>query len=161
MHIDAYQDQDRQAVVQLFERFQDFLVDLDPLGRLQRSPGFGDAYLKRTLKQVTEHAGVFYVARDQGSVIGFVVAIVLPPVATDDVGLVPAMRGRITELYVDTPYRRRGIGKLLMKRAEEFLKERGCQFIRVEVFAPNVNAYDFYKGLGYQDYDIDLMKRLD
>ena len=161
MQIDDYQQHDRQDVVWLFERFQDFLVDVDPLGRLQRPPGYGDAALQRTLKQVAEYNGVFYVAHDQGSVIGFIVAIVLPPIEVDDVGVIPARRGRITELYVDTPYRRQGVGRLLMERAEASLKERGCRYIRLEVFAPNTNAHDFYKRLGYQNYDIDMMKRTD
>jgi ribosomal protein S18 acetylase RimI-like enzyme len=158
MQIGEYKVQDRQAIVRLFDDFQEFLVDLDPLGRLQKPSRYGEAALSRTLEQIAESKGVFYIARENEHVIGCVVAVILPPVAIDDVGVVPATRGRITELYVDSRFRGRGVGQLLMAKAEKYLIESDCDFIKVEVFAPNTRAHDFYNRLGYQDYDIDMLK---
>ena len=47
-----------------------------------------------------------------------------------------------------------------MQDVEKYLLQRGCDVIRVEVFVPNQDAYQFYKNLGYQDMDIDLIKQV-
>lgn len=160
MTIRSYQPHDQPQIVTLFEEFQDYLVSLDPLRGLRRLPGYGEYYLQKTLDDVAEHDGVFYVATDLDVVIGFVTGIVMKPTQGDLLGLVPSIRGRITELFIRQSYRGQGIGTRLMQDVEKYLLQRGCNVIRVEVFVPNQDAHQFYKNLGYQDMDIDLIKQV-
>jgi hypothetical protein len=43
---------------------------------------------------------------------------------------------------------------------EQYLRDKGCELIHIEVFAPNKNAYDFYKAQGYSDRMIVVVKEL-
>jgi ribosomal protein S18 acetylase RimI-like enzyme len=45
-----------------------------------------------------------------------------------------------------------------MHAAEQYLMQHGCDVLRVEVFVPNQGAHAFYRKLGYQDMDIDMVK---
>lgn len=157
VQIRDYVEADRPAVKQLFSQFQTFLIDLDSMGRLQREAGYGEAIMSKTLADIRTSGGVFLVAEDLERIVGFVVALILSPI--DEVGVIAAKRGRITELYVDTGSRGKSVGRLLVQRAEEYLRSAGCQFIKVEVFAPNQSAHGFYRHLGYRDYDIDMIRR--
>ncbi len=159
VQIRDYAEEDRHVIVQLFEEFRKFLIDLDPIGRLEPTPGYGEAILTKTLVEVRTSSGAFLVAEDQERIVGFIVGAILSSI--DEVGVISAKRGRITELYVDARSRGKDVGRLLMQRAEDYLRSAGCQFIWVEVFAPNENAHSFYRHLGYRDYDIDMIKRVD
>lgn len=58
--------------------------------------------------------------------------------------------GYIFELGIDKQYRAGGIGKTLVKRAEEKLKKTGCKSILVDANKES-SAINFYKKLGYMD----------
>lgn len=70
-------------------------------------------------------------------------------------------RGWVNYLAVDPEYRRRGIGRALMKRAEEELRTLGCPKINVQVRTGNISAVAFYDGIGFTSDDVISMgKRL-
>jgi hypothetical protein len=76
----AYENQYRAQIIKLFEDFQDYLVELDPLKRLRRLPGYGEQITEKTLKEMDEQHGAFYLAVDAEKVVGFIVGIVqMPP----------------------------------------------------------------------------------
>lgn len=53
-------------------------------------------------------------------------------------------------VWVDEPYRRHGIGRQLMTRAEQEARQRGCQYARVAT--SQYQAPGFYAKLGYIVY---------
>ena len=57
-------------------------------------------------------------------------------------------------------YRGLRLGKKLMRQMENYFKKNKCDAIRVEVFAPNKNAHNFYERLDYLDRVIDMVKLL-
>jgi ribosomal protein S18 acetylase RimI-like enzyme len=70
-------------------------------------------------------------------------------------------RGWINYLAVDPTVRRKGIGRSLMKRAEEVLQAVGCPKVNLQVRAGNDVAAEFYSSLGYaKDEVISFGKRL-
>jgi len=70
-------------------------------------------------------------------------------------------RGWLNYLAVDPEFRRRGIGRRLVARAEEILREAGCPKISLQVRAGNVTAIEFYRALEFQPDDVvSLGKRL-
>ncbi|MFG0252156.1 MAG: GNAT family acetyltransferase [Phycisphaerales bacterium JB038] len=70
-------------------------------------------------------------------------------------------RGWINYLAVDPAHRRRGLGRLLMERAEDLLRQRGCPKINLQVREHNADVIAFYESLGYRnDHVVSLGKRL-
>ena len=55
----------------------------------------------------------------------------------------------IEGLVVDRTYRGRGIGKLLLTRAEEWARANGCLLVRLRSTAARIDAHLFYEHLGY------------
>ncbi len=49
---------------------------------------------------------------------------------------------------------------MFIKKMEEFLKEKGCEYIFIGVNTFNENAHEIYKHLGYADVGVDLMKKV-
>ncbi len=50
-----------------------------------------------------------------------------------------------------------GIGRALMKAAEDWLKDRGCLRIRLMVRGDNPTAKGFYSALSYNDEDVLIL----
>ena len=70
-------------------------------------------------------------------------------------------RGWINYLAVDPDQRGRGLGGIMMKRAEEMLADVGCPKINLQVRSNNTAVVEFYRELGYEVEDrISLGKRL-
>ena len=58
-------------------------------------------------------------------------------------------RIRITELWIEEKYRKRGIGKQLMDKAKSRAKQRGARMLILETQSCNVNAIGFYLHEGF------------
>ncbi|RZT23502.1 GNAT family N-acetyltransferase [Fictibacillus sp. BK138] len=54
-------------------------------------------------------------------------------------------------LVVDTAYRGKGIGKHLMRKAEEWAIEKGYSEIRLRSGGHRKEAHDFYERIGYEN----------
>jgi ribosomal protein S18 acetylase RimI-like enzyme len=59
--------------------------------------------------------------------------------------------GYLWALRVIAPFRRRGIGRVLIESAEQILKESGIVFARLAVERDNTLAMALYQRLGYQN----------
>lgn len=59
---------------------------------------------------------------------------------------------QIQFLWMDSSLRGQGYGTKLMKRIEEFAKEKNCRMVKVDTFS--FQAPNFYKSLGYEVYGI-------
>ncbi len=81
----------------------------------------------------------------QGSdsrVLGWVHSYLSPLVVTE-------LEAEIGGLIVDEKYRGQGIGKLLMRHAEAWSIEKGCQALRLRSNIIRKNAHAFYERIGY------------
>ena len=79
----------------------------------------------------------YIVCKDGDKVIGFIGAWLI------------ASEGQITNLAVHPDYRKKGIGKKLMKSLISSLKEEDCNAITLEVRESNTVAKNLYKNLGF------------
>jgi len=71
-------------------------------------------------------------------------------------------RGWVYSLASDPDRRGLGIGRQLMRAAEDWLKERGCPKIQLMVRHDNESAQGFYTALGYEVQDVvTIGRRLD
>ncbi|WP_420550125.1 GNAT family acetyltransferase [Litorivicinus lipolyticus] len=70
-------------------------------------------------------------------------------------------RGSVNYLAVSPEHRGQGLGRLLMGRAEGYLKARGCPKLNLMVRTSNAEIRGFYQALGYQlDEVVVLSTRL-
>ncbi|MDQ3099597.1 MAG: GNAT family N-acetyltransferase [bacterium] len=155
-----YTDKYKKQVIKLFEDFQDYLISIDPLKRLRRMPEYGEHILSETLTDANKHKGKFYLLVENEAAIGLVAGLIKEQTDDDLLGATKALKGRVTQLYLDERYRGQGLGKKLMLKIEAYFKENGCNYVLVEVFVPNVVAHSLYNNLGFQDRDIDMIKEL-
>ena len=116
--------------------------------------------MHRAEELLSSRTGLFTVAEDETGIIGFVVATVHHTTPIQELEGPAETWGRVDELFVRPVFRGRGLGRELMGHAEQFLRAAGCASVRVEVFAPNVLVHAYYRGMGYADRDIDMIKLL-
>lgn len=158
--IREYEPKDFDEILPLADRFEDYLIALDDMGRLRREKGFAQQYLSYTIQEMQQKNGKFYVAYDGEKLIGGIVGVheENSPQLTVEQG--ERKCGRVSELFVEEEYRGQGIGKLLMEKMENYFRETGCDDIIIESIFPNKNAQGFYKSLGYKERSIELLKEL-
>ena len=68
--------------------------------------------------------------------------------------------GIITELIVSQKLRSRGIGKKLIHKMEKYFKSINCEYILVDVFAYNKNAFNFYSKNNYHTRMNTMVKKI-
>ncbi len=70
-------------------------------------------------------------------------------------------RGWIYSLAVSPRHRRKGIGRALMRHAEESLSALGCMKINLQIMEGNEGVESFYRDLGYTtEKRISMGKRI-
>jgi GNAT superfamily N-acetyltransferase len=56
----------------------------------------------------------------------------------------------ISKMVIETNYRGRGYGRLLVEAAEEFARETGANYMTGRVFSDNLSGTGFWEALGFQ-----------
>ena len=70
-------------------------------------------------------------------------------------------RGWINYLAVDPEFRRKGLGRTMMKAAETYLEQFECPKINLQIRAQNHQVIEFYKIISFLQEDfINMCKRL-
>lgn len=159
LKIREFQKRDKKTISKLMFRFGRYLENLDDMKRIKYSKDHEPAYTNNMLREVRSMRGQIFIAEVGGKIIGFTAGFIQKLTRLEKKSLIETKPGIVSELYVDDKYRRLGIGKKLLSTMESYLKNKGCDVVRLGVFAPNKNARAFYKKLGYKERDIDLIKK--
>jgi diamine N-acetyltransferase len=86
------------------------------------------------------------VVEREGHLVAFI------DVAPADASPAPGIEGpEVRRLYVQAPFKRQGIGRALLQRAERRLAARGAAVLWLTAYAGNAGALAFYPALGYAD----------
>jgi ribosomal protein S18 acetylase RimI-like enzyme len=111
------------------------------------------------LKAIDASDTGLFVAEFKESLAGFIRVIVrdTPPVTI----FVPRRYAVVDNLAVRDSFRRSGIGRALMERAETWAKGKGATSIELNVYAFNRPAMSFYQRLEYHTLSHRLTKRLE
>ncbi len=83
-----------------------------------------------------------FVAEEGGQVCGYCCLIAL----FED--------GEVANIAVDSPFRGRGIAKLLMQTMHDTAKGKGATRCLLEVRRSNASAISLYQGFGYEEYGV-------
>jgi len=158
--IREYNSKDLPWLEKSMEIFQDGLIESDLEKMLYRSEDYGKQYTAHALKRVVEEQGVCYIAEQGGSHVGFIMGIVHKVEGVEAFENNEEQYGEVIELYVEEAFRGTGLADELMKKLEVYLKEKHCNQIYIEVFAPNEQARKFYEKCEYHVRDYVMMKKL-
>jgi len=108
----------------LYSAEENFLVDVDAL----KAP-----------------AVAFYVARDQGQLLGF------GAIATRGADETDTPWGELKRMYVDPAARGRRIGRLILDRLLDHAKSRGIAVLRLETGNKQMEALSLYRSVGFRN----------
>ena len=117
-----------------------------------------DKYLDYLLKWMSDNKGKLFVAEVDNQVVGYVAVAIddgkdqSPSIAMKELGYIP-------DFDVLREYQKQGIGKELIKAAEEYLKANNCSYVSLDVTEGNP-ALGFYYKQGYKDYSRNLKKQI-
>jgi len=95
-----------------------------------------------------------FVAEVDGAVAGIVCLRLLPCLCD------PIPSAELTELFVDSAYRRCGIGRYLVQRIEAEARAAGADKLVLMTAWRNTEAHAFYHALGYRLYTITMQRSL-
>ena len=153
-----YRESDRKELIRCIGLLQDYVAKLDPLHRIRRLKDFDvDTYIAQSFEDLQKHDGAVFIAEDEGKMIGCIIGVV-HQIGHENIERYPSISGKIKELIVLPEYRGQRVGNELMQRMEQHLASKNCDVITIECFAPNEDAYRFYKKLNYMDRDHILIK---
>jgi ribosomal protein S18 acetylase RimI-like enzyme len=133
------------------------MKDIPELGRLNTAFNGGDESMAALAARFEDPRRIEWpvVAEVDGRLVGFA-ALRLAP------GLFYAeSHAEMTELYVENAYRRRGIGRELVRYVERMAVEMGAAELWLMTGKENFPAQEFYRSLGYEQEDIALSKELE
>jgi GNAT superfamily N-acetyltransferase len=99
-------------------------------------------------------SGRVLVAEHRSRVVGFVTVHMTPVLHR------PTSVGRITGIAVVADARGTGAGRALVAAAESYCRGAGLARIEVTSGVGHVDAYDFYRHLGYEDHGVRFAKML-
>lgn len=160
MEIVEYEEKYLEDVRDLLVELEEYIVSIDKDELDQVHPEYREKMALVDLKTVKENEGICYLAIDNDKVIGLIMGCIFPYDKYDYLDYKCPRRGEITELIVTKKVRSKGVGKLLMDKIEAYFKEKGCEYVFVEVFGYNENAYNFYQKDDYHTRMYHMIKNI-
>jgi ribosomal protein S18 acetylase RimI-like enzyme len=150
-----------------YEEVKELLVDLVrsmavycPIRREEPASEYKDWYFQRALSYVEQGLGIIGVAEIDGKIVGCIYACVKEQTKDELLEYKKITYGHIPDVFIKEGYRGQGIGKKLLQFAENFLKEKGCDYIELAVRAKNTGAHQLYLELGFEDDLIEMLKKV-
>lgn len=161
MFIVEYEKKYANDVSGLLIELQSYLAEIDNEQVQTLTADYRKHYLNYVISSVNANNGKIYLAVEGDMVIGAIAGIIERKDEEDVLCTRCPVRGVITELIVDKNSRGKGVGEMLFSATEQYFAEKGCEFVSVNVFAPNASAISFYKKMGCTNRNIEMIKRID
>ena len=126
--------------------------------RLRPGESMVDAYLEQMHVHCRDNAGAIFVAERAGAIVGLV--MVLSRVPFESLDDPPGTYALVAELVVRDGFRRQGIARALLDRAERYACDHGASELRIMVLSENTPARSLYLREGFAPYKETLAKPL-
>lgn len=110
----------------------------------------GEKYFKELIGN-----GTVWVAEDNSKVIGYLAGRIIGKTSCATKTL-----AELDNFYIDDKYRRKGIGKKLVKEFKKYCILQDIEEIKVTTNYKNINAREFYKSNGFDDFEITYKMKL-
>lgn len=160
MIIREYAPKDKEEVITLLVQLQEHLVAVDDENVQMLTDRYRKEYLDYLFDELRDNNGILLVAENATTIIGLVAGVVEPKDKVDVLTNRCPIRGKVLELIVSKDHRSGGAGTALLQAMEDYFKKHECEYICVDVFAPNTGAYAFYQNNGYSPRNIEMYRRL-
>ncbi len=131
--------------------------DFDPRRFLAARPGTPEGYASFMGTQLEDPDVAVLVADDDGDVIGYAYAAV----EGYDYMALRGPAGVLHDVIVDPEHRGRGVGRLLLDAALEFLRSRGAARVVLWTAERNEAAQRLFAGMGFRRTMIEMTRELD
>jgi ribosomal protein S18 acetylase RimI-like enzyme len=149
-------DRDLSGVRECFIELQNVERSLDD--RMPEGSAVADEYLKLLFERCEQYRGQLFVAESDGCIAGYV--SVWARTRSDEPDDGPTEFAYISDFVVLPEYRRHGVARQLLARAEEYARSDGAVFLRLGVKGGNTTAYAFYAQAGFVEFSSQLEKKL-
>ena len=149
LKIVEYEEKYLEDVRDLLTELEEYIVAIDKDNLDRVHPLYHEKMALVDLEDVNKNNGRCYLAIDEDKVLGLIMGTIPPFGEYDYLDYKCPKRGVITELVVIKEVRSKGIGDSLIKKMEEYFKDKGCEYVLVDVFAYNDIAINFYHKEGY------------
>jgi ribosomal protein S18 acetylase RimI-like enzyme len=154
--IRALHPDDLPDLERLVAEMQDYERRLD--GRLRPGSEIAEAYTNAMLAECAGHDGVVLVAELDDEVVGFIALQTSVP--WEGLDYPPGSYALISDLSVTSSQRGRGVGRALLRAAEEHARAEGARDLHIHVLSDNDVAQGLYRSAGFTPYLLVLTKPL-
>ena len=110
----------------------------------------GEEYFKEVLNN-----GIIYIALADNKIIGY-----LAGSFNIENTYVTKTLAEADNMYILEDYRKYGVGTRLMNEFKNECIKRGIQELKVTASAKNINAINFYRKKGFEDFELTLKMKL-
>lgn len=152
--IREYRGEDAAGLRACLVALQEYERRMDTL--LIEGERMADRYLEYIFGRCAETSGRVFVAEVGGEVVGFV--SVFARVRSKGIEEREHEYAYISDLVVLETHRGRGLGRALLRRAEEHARSEGATILRIAVLARNAGARALYESFGFAPRVIELTK---
>ena len=132
---------DYLQVTGLFDKYRMFY-------KQPSNPAAAEAFITERLEN--NESVIFIAILDDGAAAGF----------TQLYPLISSVRAKknwlLNDLYVDVPYRKKGVGEALIKAAMDFAKNEGAAYVKLETAVDNYTAQSLYQSIGFKQQEPDM-----
>ncbi len=160
MKIIEYEEKYLDDVRDLLTELEEYLVSIDKDNLDTVHSEYHEKMALVDLADVKNNDGICYLAIDNDKVVGLIMGCIFPYNEYDYLDYKCSKRGEITELIVTKKVRSKGIGKQLMDKMEAYFKDKGCEYVFVEVFGYNDPAISFYTRDNYHTRMHHMIKKI-
>ena len=155
-----YEDKDKDMLLELANKLEEFAKSLDPIKRVKNSPGFIESSVAETLENVKKYQGKIWLAIDDEKTVGYIVGVIWEQSEMNKLEIGERKLGQVTDIYLEENYRGQGLGKKMLQMMENYFRGKSCDSMWVQVFAPNENAHHVYQNFGFMDREIGMLKQI-
>ncbi|MCX6771310.1 MAG: GNAT family N-acetyltransferase [Candidatus Micrarchaeota archaeon] len=123
---------------------------------LQLKPNFKTIYRKYLAKRLKARNALVLVATKKDRVVGHAVANLMGVFAV----FVIDKEAYVEELFVERPYRRKGIGTKLLAAVQAWAKRKGVRQLSIMTNTENTRARGVYTNFRMKEFLVKLIKRV-
>ena len=154
---EKYLDDVRDLLVEL----EEYIVSIDKDNLDTIHPEYREKMAIVDLEELEKNEGKCYLYIENKKALALIMGCVTPYDKYDYLDYKCPRAGNITELIVSQKLRSKGIGQELINKMEEYFKSINCEYVLVDVFAYNENAFNFYSKKNYHSRMHTMIKKIE